>query len=107
MVHKLDMNNFDSEVLKSEIPVLVDFYADWCGPCKMMAPVMEVLSEQMDTNKIKFAKINIDDNSSIAASYRVMSIPTFIVFKDGKAEATYMGAMSQNELKDKLEQVLA
>lgn len=107
MVHKLDMNNFDTEILKSEIPVLVDFYADWCGPCKMMAPIMEALSDQMDSNKIKFAKINIDDNSSIAATYRVMSIPTFILFKEGKPIANYMGAMSQYELRDKLEQVLA
>ena len=107
MVQKLDMNNFDSEVLNSQVPVLVDFYADWCGPCKMMAPVIDALAEQMDTNRIKFAKINIDDNSNIAATYRVMSIPTFIVFKEGKPVATYMGAMSQNELKDKLEQVLA
>lgn len=107
MVNKVDSQNFETEVLNSQVPVLVDFYADWCGPCKMMAPVVEALSEQMDGAKVKFAKLNVDESGNIAASYRVMTIPTFIIFKDGKAAATFVGAMSQNELKEKLEQVLA
>lgn len=105
MVNKLKETDFEAEVLKSNKPVLVDFYADWCGPCKMMAPVVEALSEQMKS--VEFAKINIDENGSIASSYKVMSIPTFILFQDGKAKAVFSGAMPQAELKAKIEQVLA
>ena len=105
MEHKFTTENFESEVLKSEIPVLVDFYADWCGPCKMMAPVVEKLAEEYE-GRLKVGKLNIDENMQIAQQYRVTSIPTFIVYKDGKQEANYLGAMSAAELKNKIEQVL-
>lgn len=106
MVNKVNSQNFEAEVLKSQLPVLVDFYADWCGPCKMMAPVFELLSEQMG-EKVKFVKLNVDESGDVAASYRVMTIPTFVIIKDGQAAGTFVGAMSQTELKEKLEQVLA
>ena len=83
MEYKFTTDNFEKEVLQSELPVLVDFYADWCGPCKMMAPIVEGLAQGYD-GKVKVGKLNIDDEMEIAQQYRVMSIPTFILFKDGK-----------------------
>ena len=97
--------NFEQEVLQSDKPVLVDFYADWCGPCKMMAPIVEGLAQGYD-GKVKVGKLNIDDEMEIAQPYRVMSIPTFILFKDGKAVETSVGAMSKDELESKLQKVL-
>ena len=75
--------NFESEVLKSEVPVLVDFFAQWCGPCKMIAPLVEEISEKHP--EITFCKVNVDDEPAIAAAYGIVSIPTLIKFKDGKA----------------------
>ena len=102
---KFTTENFDEEVLKSELPVLVDFYADWCGPCKMMAPVVESLAENY-RDRIKTGKLNIDDEMEIAQKYRVMSIPTFIIFKNGQAVETSVGAMSREELEKKIQKVL-
>ena len=76
MEYKFTSANFEEEVLNSEIPVLVDFYADWCGPCKMMAPIVESLAESFD-GKVKVGKLNIDEEMDIAQKYRVMSIPTY------------------------------
>lgn len=87
-------------------PVLVDFFADWCGPCKMMAPVVEQLAEELE-GKAKVGKLNIDENMDIAEKYRVMNIPTFLIFKDGQEKERIVGAVSKNELKNKLEQTLA
>ncbi len=98
---ELTKENFEAEVLQSEIPVLVDFYADWCGPCKMMSPVVEALGAQAD-GRYKVAKLNIDEEMEIAVRYGVMSIPTFILFKEGKSAATAIGSMSEEELKNKL-----
>ena len=105
MEYKFTTDNFEKEVLQSELPVLVDFYADWCGPCKMMAPIVEGLAQGYD-GKVKVGKLNIDDEMEIAQLYRVMSIPTFILFKDGKAVETSVGAMSKDELESKLQKVL-
>ncbi len=105
MEYKFTSENFEAEVLQSELPVLVDFYADWCGPCKMMAPVVEKLAEEYE-GRLKVGKLNIDENMQIAQQYRVVSIPTFLIFKGGKVEANYLGAMSASELKDKVEQAL-
>ena len=105
MEYKFTTDNFEKEVLQSELPVLVDFYADWCGPCKMMAPIVEGLAQDYD-GKVKVGKLNIDDGMEIAQQYRVMSIPTFILFKDGKAVETSVGAMSKDELESKLQKVL-
>ena len=97
--------NFEAEVLNSDIPVMVDFYADWCGPCKMMAPVVEKMAEEFE-GRIKVGKCNVDENMQLAQQYRISNIPAFIVFKDGKPAEFFVGAMSTSELKGKLEQVL-
>lgn len=94
---KLSLENFEKEVLKSEKPVLVDFYADWCGPCNAMAPVIEELATELD-GKAKVGKINVDENSDIAVEYNVMSIPTLIIFKNGKEEKRLVGLRDKEEL---------
>lgn len=105
MEYKFTTDNFETEVLQSSIPVLVDFYADWCNPCKMMAPVVEKLAEEFE-GKVKVGKCNIDENMQIAQRYRVASIPTFMVFKEGKPCAAQVGAMSAAELKNIIEKAL-
>lgn len=95
-VVKLTAENFEQEVLKSDKPVLVDFYADWCGPCKMMAPVIEQISNE--ETDIKVGKINIDENIEIAQKYKVMSIPMFIAFKNGEVAAKTLGAQPKEEV---------
>lgn len=94
---ELSSENFKEEVLNSEKPVLVDFYADWCGPCKMMAPIVEELARELD-GKAKVGKINVDENSDIAVEYNVMSIPTLIIFKNGKEEKRLVGLRDKEEL---------
>lgn len=94
---KLSSENFTEEVLNSEKPVLVDFYADWCGPCNAMAPVIEELAKELE-EKAKVGKINVDENSDIAVEYNVMSIPTLIVFKNGKEEKRLVGLRDKEEL---------
>lgn len=94
---KINSENFEKEVLNSEKPVLVDFFADWCGPCKMMAPIVEELATELD-GKVKVEKINVDENSDIAVEYNVMSIPTLIVFKNGKEEKRLVGVRDKEEL---------
>lgn len=106
MEYKFTQQNFDAEVLQSDIPVLVDFYADWCGPCKMMAPVVEKLAEEFD-GKVKVGKINVDEEPELAQKYRVVSIPTFLILKDGEVKETSVGAMSAAQLTEKVKQVLA
>lgn len=105
MEYKFTMDNFEAEVLKASVPVLVDFYADWCGPCKMMASVVEKMAEEFG-GRIKVGKCNVDENMQLAQQYRISSIPAFIVFKDGKPAEFFVGAMSESALKGKLEQVL-
>lgn len=94
---KLSTENFEKEVLKSEKPVLVDFYADWCGPCNAMAPVIEELAKELE-GKVKVGKINVDENPDIAVEYNVMSIPTLIVFKNEKEEKRLVGLRNKEEL---------
>ena len=102
MEYKFTSANFEEEVLKSDQPVLVDFYADWCGPCKMVAPVVAQLADGLE-GKVKVGKLNIDDCMDIAGKYRVMNIPTFLVIKDGQEAARVVGAVSKNELQKKIE----
>ena len=98
---KLSSENFEKEVLNSEKPVLVDFYADWCGPCNAMAPIVEELATELN-EKAKVGKINVDENSDIAVKYNVMSIPTFIIFKNGKEEKRFVGVRDKEELLNSL-----
>ena len=98
--------NFKEEVLVSDIPVFVDFYADWCGPCKMMAPIIEKLAEKYD-GKLKVGKCNIDEENKIASQYGIMSIPTMMVFIGGEIKETVIGAVSQKELEEKIDKILS
>lgn len=92
----LTSENFEQEVLKSDIPVLVDFWADWCGPCKRLGPIVEEVANEV--TDVKICKVNIDEEDSLALKYRVMSIPTLILFKNGEKAATSVGAISKSEL---------
>ena len=94
----LSKDNFEAEVLKSDKPVLVDFWANWCGPCMMMGPVVAELAEDLD-GQVKVGKVNVDDNSELAQKYGIMSIPCFILFKNGEVVANSVGGCSKDDLK--------
>jgi len=102
---EIEEAKFDEAVLKSTMPVLVDFWAPWCGPCRMVAPVVDELSDDYD-GKVSFVKINVDDNPKIASQYGVMSIPTLMVFKEGKPVDTIIGFRPKDELKKSLDTAL-
>jgi thioredoxin 1 len=89
--------NFDEEVIKSDLPVLVDFWAEWCAPCRMVGPVMEELADE-HRGELKVAKLNVDDNNKTAARYSILSIPTVILFRDGKAVKQVVGALPKESL---------
>jgi thioredoxin 1 len=91
--------NFQTEVLNSSEPVIVDFWAEWCGPCKMMSPIVDEISETLK-GKVKVVKINIDENPNIPTQYGIRGIPTFIVFKNGEAVETKVGGMSKTQFSD-------
>lgn len=93
--------DFEAEVLKSEMPVLVDFYAEWCGPCKMLSPVIDELAAELD-GRVKVVKANVDDVQTIAARFQVMSIPNLILFKGGQVAQQLVGVMSKDQLREKV-----
>jgi thioredoxin 1 len=104
MAQQFTDQNFEAEVLKSDKPVLVDFWAAWCGPCQMMGPIVDELAEEMK-GKYKIGKLNVDESREIASKYGVMSIPTLIIFKDGKDVKQLVGLQNKENLKEELEKV--
>ena len=97
MEYTFTSDNFEEEVLKSDVPVLVDMFATWCGPCKMMAPVVAQLAEEYE-GTVKVGKLDIDQNVDIVAQYKIMSVPTFLVIKDGEVVKKLIGEVSKEEL---------
>ena len=103
---KLTDNSFETEVSKSSIPVLVDFWAEWCGPCRLMSPILDEVAP-VYKGKLKIGKLNVDENQDSPSKFGVMNIPTMILFKSGKEVERIIGAMSRAELQKKLDRVLA
>lgn len=99
-------DNFEAEVLKSDIPVMVDFFAPWCGPCKMMAPIVEKIAEEYD-GKVKIGKLDVDEHNESGNKYEVQSIPTTIFFKKGEMVNKLIGFQSEEQLKKALDELLA
>ncbi len=104
-VKEITENQFDAEVLKESKPVLVDFWAPWCGPCKMLGPVLEEVAANNE-DRLKVVKVNVDENQDLAQKYEVMSIPTMFLVKNGEVVDSFMGAMNKQTLTEKIEQHL-
>lgn len=99
MTKQIKDNEFESEVLNSKLPVIIDFWAEWCGPCRMLAPILDQLSEEMD-GKVKIVKMNIDENPETPSKFGVRGIPTMLLFKEGKQIATKVGVQPKNVLQE-------
>ncbi|MGB0744026.1 MAG: thioredoxin [Opitutales bacterium] len=100
-ITELDSSNFDTIVSSETVPVVVDFWAPWCGPCKAIAPILEELAEEMG-DAVKICKVNVDNNSDIAGKYEIRAIPTILIFKNGQVADTVVGLSSKEDLKAKL-----
>ncbi|WPX98993.1 Thioredoxin [Candidatus Megaera polyxenophila] len=99
MTKQIKDNEFESEVLNSKLPVIIDFWAEWCGPCRMLAPILDQLSEEM-AGKVKIVKMNIDENPETPSKFGVRGIPTMLLFKEGKQIATKVGVQPKNVLQE-------
>ena len=100
---KVDINSFEKEIIDQEGLVLVDFWAEWCGPCKMELPILEEISEEFEN--VKVCKINVDENTELAMRYGIRSIPTMMIFKDGEKKEQFVGFKNKNELSSKLQEL--
>ena len=105
MVIDVTDQDFEEEVIKSTLPVLLDFWAPWCGPCRMVAPIVDKLAEMYD-GRFKFCRLNVDENPQTAAKYSIMSIPTLMFFKNGEAVDTVVGAVPERTLQSKIDELI-
>ncbi|MDY6821932.1 MAG: thioredoxin [Deferribacterota bacterium] len=105
MAQVINEDSFEEEVLKSDTPVLVDFWAEWCGPCKMLTPLLEQLSKDYD-GKVKVVKVNVDENQNLAAKYGIMSIPTVIIFDKGNIVEQFIGVQAKSVYEDALKKYI-
>ena len=101
MITEITQQNFETEVLNASVPVLVDFWASWCGPCRMLSPVVDELAEQYD-GKVKFGKVNVDEQPRLAMNYSVQSIPTLLLFKDGRPVNKSVGVVPKSSIEQML-----
>ncbi|MCK4927422.1 MAG: thioredoxin [Candidatus Aenigmarchaeota archaeon] len=106
MVLKIDNENFEKEVLRSDIPVIVDFWAEWCGPCKILGPIFEKISEEYE-GKLKFVKMNVDENQDIAGKFSIQGIPSMLIFNKGEEAERLVGALPETLLKEKIDTALS
>ena len=106
MVLKIDNENFEKEVLRSDTPVIVDFWAEWCGPCKILGPTFEKISEEYK-GKLKFVKMNVDDNQDIAGKFSIQGIPSMLIFNKGEEAERLVGALPETLLKEKIDSALS
>jgi len=105
MVQEISADNFEEEVKQSDKPVVVDFWADWCGPCKMLSPVFEKVAAELEGDA-KFVKLNVDEAQEIAQANNVQSIPTLVIFREGNEKARLQGFMSEDQLKERIQELL-
>ena len=105
-VLKLTDANFESEVVKSDVPVLVDFWAEWCGPCRLMSPILDEMAPAY-AGKLKIGKVNVDENQDTPSKFGIMNIPTMILFQSGKEKERIVGSMSKSDLQKKVDRALA